>query len=398
MPQIDQERLKRVARLAHKHVDAGHFCSAEWRVIHERETLATGMCGLADNESGRALPDSPMYRIYSMTKPIVSIAALQLIERGDLYLPSPVALFIPQFSDMRVACPHNGPDKSAKNLITVEHLLTHRSGLSYDFLVDCNVAAKYREQDLINRIDLSLGEFAELVASMPLVSEPGSAWRYSYSTDILARVLEVASGKPLQQLLDDLIFKPCGMNDTGFTLDDDQATRLLTMYGQRSLSEEMWNIEGPQKLTPLPVEKGYPLQSGTFARGGHGLYSSADDYLKFMQVLVDGQTPAGDTLLSAPMVEMMWSDRIPESQQPMVIGENQLSGYGWNLFGRVLKDPGQAAFLSSEGEGGWAGAAATYFWVDRKTGLSGLSMTQYLGSGIPLGDIIRSAAYQALVY
>ena len=159
----------------------------------------------------------------------------------------------------------------------------------------------------------------------------------------------------------------------------------------------MWNIEGPQTLTPMPVEKGYPLQSDTFARGGHGLYSSADDYLKFMQVLVDGRTPTGDVLLSKPMVQMMWRDRIPPVQQPMVIGENQLFGYGWNLFGRVLNDPGQAAFLSSVGEGGWAGAAATYFWVDPNTGLSGLSMTQYLGSGIPLGDIIRSAAFQALV-
>ncbi len=395
--QIDHERLKRVATLAQKQVDAGHFCSAEWRVVHNRETVSAGQYGLADIESGRALPDSPMYRIYSMTKPIVSIAALQLIERGELYLPTPLSAFIPQFSEMKVACPHGGQDKSAKNPITVEHLLTHRSGLSYDFLIECNVAKLYRDQDLVNRVDLSLGEFTELLASMPMASEPGTTWRYSYSTDVLARVLEVASGKSLQELLQELVFAPCGMNDTGFALGDAQKTRLLTMYGQRSLSEEMWNIKGPQTLTPMPVDHGYPLQSNTFARGGHGLYSSADDYLKFMQLLVDGCTPAGERLLSAPMVEMMWCDRIPEHQQPMVIGENPLSGYGWNLFGRVLIDPGQAAFLSSEGEGGWAGAASTYFWVDRKTGLSGLSMTQYLGSGIPLGDIVRSAAYQALV-
>ena len=207
----------------------------------------------------------------------------------------------------------------------------------------------------------------------------------------------MAGGKPLQDLLDELIFTPCDMTDTAFALTDQQTDRLLTMYGQRSLSEEMWNITTPQALTPMPVDTGYPVQSKTFARGGHGLYSTANDYMKFMHVLLTGKSPKGEALLSTPMFEMMWHDRIPPEQQPMVIGENKLGGYGWGLFGRVLIDPGQALFLSSVGEGGWAGAASTYFWVDRENQFSGLSMTQYLGSGVPLGDIIRSAAYQALV-
>lgn len=394
---IDSKRIQRVDGVAEQQVNAGHFSSVEWRVAHHGEVVSSGKTGVADHESASALPDSPIYRIYSMTKPVISIAALRLIEQGALYLPSPVAQFIPQFSDLTVAGENNEADEKAKNLLTVEHLLTHRSGLSYDFLVDCKVAGIYRELDLINRVDLSLAEFTELLADLPLVTEPGTAWRYSYSTDVLARVVEVAGGKPLQQLLDELVFTPCGMQDTSFALNDSQATRLLSMYGQRSLSEEMWNLDGPQKLTPLSVDKGYPVQSPSFARGGHGLYSSADDYMKFMQVLHNGCTPAGEALLSAPMVEMMWRDRILPEQQPLVIGENSLAGYGWNLFGRVLNDPGQAMFLSSDGEGGWAGAASTYFWVDRGTGLSGLSMTQYLGSSVPLGDLIRSAAYQSLV-
>ncbi len=394
---IDGERIKRVSTIAEQQVEAGHFSSVEWRVAHHGESVASGKTGLADTESNRPLPDSPIYRIYSMTKPVISIAALRLIEQGALYLPSPVAQFIPQFSDLTVAGRNGGADKKADNLLTVEHLLTHRSGLSYDFLVDCKVAGIYREHDLINRVDLSLAEFTEQLADLPLVSEPGTAWRYSYSTDVLARVIEVASGKPLQQLLQELVFAPCGMQDTTFALNDSQVSRLLSMYGQRSLSEEMWNIDGPQKLTPLNVDSGYPIQSASFARGGHGLYSTAGDYMKFMQVLHNGCTPGGEALLSASMVEMMWCDRILPQQQPLVIGENRLAGYGWNLFGRVLNDPGQAMFLSSKGEGGWAGAASTYFWVDRDTGLSGLSMTQYLGSSMPLGDMIRSAAYQSLV-
>lgn len=389
---IDPERIRRVANVANKEVAAGHFSSVEWRVAHRGELVAGG---ITDANAGVTLPLQPIYRIYSMTKPIVSIAALRLIENGDLYLPSPVSQFIPGFADMELV-DSSGATTKAKTPINVEHLLTHRSGLSYDFLVDCPVASIYRDQKLIGRAELTLADFVDLLADNPLVSEPGSTWRYSYSTDVLARVLEVASGKPLQQLLQELVFDPCGMLDTGFTVPESEQHRLLPMFGQRNLDQEMLNIDGPQSLTPMPVDEGYPVNSSTFARGGHGLYSTADDYLKFMQVLQNGCSPAGEALLSAPMHDMMWKNRIPDHQQPMVIGENRLAGYGWNLFGRVLDDPGQAFFLSSIGEGGWAGAAATYFWVDRELDLCGLSMTQYLGSSVPLGDIIRSAAYQSL--
>jgi len=394
--QIDPDRITRVRAASERLTAAKQFSSIEWRVKHKDSLVSSGMVGHADAHAGLALPQSPIYRIYSMTKPIVSLAALRMIENGDFYLPSAVADFIPSVSGAEVISA-DGSRGKATRVMTIEHLLTHRSGFSYDFLPECQVATMYREQGLINRADLSLGEYVEALASLPLAFEPGTRWLYGTGIDVLARVMEIASGKSLQQLLDELIFTPCRMSDTGFDVTTENAERLLPMFGQRDLGEVMLNRSGPQELTPLDVDRGHPSSSATFARGGHGLYSSADDYLKFMHVLFAGKTTEGEVLLSAPMVEMMWKDRIPPAQQPMKIAENELGGYGWNLFGRVLIDSGQAGFLSGVGEGGWAGAAATYFWVDRQHQLSGLSMTQYLGSSVPLGDIIRSAAYQALV-
>ena len=147
----------------------------------------------------------------------------------------------------------------------------------------------------------------------------------------------------------------------------------------------------------MNVDAAHPFDSDTFARGGHGLYSTTSDYMRFLPVLMSGKTNNGTVLLSAPMVDMMWQNRIPDSQRPLAIGLLPLPGYGWNLFGRVMTDTGQALSLTGVGEGGWAGAASTYCWVDRERQLSGVVMTQYLGATVPVGDSIKSAAYQALV-
>ena len=187
------------------------------------------------------------------------------------------------------------------------------------------------------------------------------------------------------------------MQETGFRLTPEQQTRLLPSFGQQSLDVARPLPEGAHKLKAMNVEQGHPTDSEQFARGGHGLYSTTSDYLKFMHMLHDGCAPDGTAILSAPMAEMMWKDRIPATQKPLQICGDVMGGYGWNLFGRVMVDTGESDFLTSHGEGGWSGAAATYFWVDRETGLSGIVMTQFLGSTVPLGPLIKTAAYQALV-
>lgn len=394
--QLDPQRLQRVRETAIAEVDKRQFNSVEWTITLDRQTIDSGIYGYADIGSNTPLPERPIYRIYSMTKPIVSIATLRLIESGDIKLTAPIETWLPAFANKKIL--NGGKTRAANGPITVEHLLTHRSGLSYDFMPDCEVAERYRTNAFMNRADLSLEEFVDALAQEHIAYEPGTVWHYSYSTDVLARILELASGQSLTEVLRKLIFDPCAMHETGFRLTDSMQKRLLPAFGQQGLQDARAPIPGPHKLKPMDVDIGHPQNSEKFARGGHGLYATTEDYLKFMHVLYDGCTADGEALLSAPMVDMMWRDRIPPHQQPLVISGESLGGYGWNLFGRVMNDTGQAAFLTAPGEGGWSGAAATYFWVDRNTKLGGLVMTQYMGATVPLGDMIRSAAYQSLLY
>ncbi|OED34767.1 hypothetical protein AB833_31955 [Chromatiales bacterium (ex Bugula neritina AB1)] len=392
---IDHTRLQRLESLAVKHTKSGEFSSIEWRVSHREQVVASGIRGKADALTNADLPVDPIYRIYSMTKPIVSVIALQLIEEGVLSLATPVAMYLPAVAEMQVL--NGAVTTPVKEVMTVEHLLTHRAGFSYDFLPDCPVAVAYRAAHLAETGTITLQELVDSLIDKPLCFEPGSAWKYSYSIDVLARVLELATGVTLPELLCSRVLEPCGMTNTGFTVSSAEQHRLLPMFGQRLLGAEMVAVTDPQRLYPLDCDTSHPVHDHNFVRGGHGLYSTADDYMRFLPVLMTGRTANGDPLLSAPMVELMWNNRIPQRQQPLKIGLNQLAGYGWSLFGRVMVNTGQAMQLTMQGEGGWAGAAATYFWVDREREFSGLVMTQYLGATVPVGEQFSTAAYQSLV-
>lgn len=393
---LDLARLKRISTLAEHQVKSGAFSNIEWQVAYKNDLVDSGSIGYADALSHITLPADPIYRIYSMTKPVISVLAMMLIEEGDLALPAAVADYLPMAADITVQTAADGSSKPANNPMLIEHLFTHRAGLSYDFLPECGIADLYRQQRLAEDGSLTLAELVEKLLATPLCFEPGSQWRYSYSIDVLAHILEVVAGQPIEQLLQSRIFDPCGMRDTAFCVAADSLDRLLPMFGQRELGEKMSVITGAQTLKPMNIEQSHPVNSPSFTRGGHGLYSTASDYMKFMQVLDNGKTPDGQTLLSAPMCKLMWSNRLPDSHLPMCIGPNTLSGYGWGLFGRVVKDLGQTLFLTGSSEGGWSGAACTYFWVDPELELRGVVMTQYLGATVPLGDYIRCAAYQAL--
>jgi len=391
----DSSRLQKIGQTAQKHVSAGEFSSVEWAVDYAGKPVSRGAIGQADALNSRPLAEGPIYRIYSMTKPIVSLLALQMIEDGLLGLGHPVALYLPDAAQLKVL--DDGSENRARKLVTIEHLLTHRGGFSYDFLPDCPVGKLYGKQRVAEDGSRTLTEMVDVVLQCPLYAEPGTTWRYSVSTDVLARVLEIVSGQSLQQLISERLLDPCGMTDTGFRIAADQQHRLMPMFGQKILGDPMTVITEPQKLYAMNVDAAHPFDSDTFARGGHGLYSTLNDYVRFLPVLMSGKTVDGEVLLSAPMVEMMWQNRIPDSQRPLAVGINPLPGYGWNLFGRLMTDTGRALSLTGNGEGGWAGAAATFFWVDRERQLSGVVMTQYLGATVPVGDFIRTAAYQSLV-
>ena len=393
---LNPDRLETIASYCERQVADKQFAGIAWQITCQHESSGTLVHGSMDHECQNPLQADSIYRIYSMTKPVISVLCLILVERGLLRLGDPVSRWIPEFADQQVIG-DKGEAEPLQRCMTVEDLLTHRSGLSYDFLPDCAVAEQYRDNHLADDGSRSLSDLVKILAELPLAYQPGERWYYSYSSDVLAHLLECVAGKPLRMLLKEELLLPLDMQDTDFQVSEANTSRLADMFGQRSLGQQPDATLSANQLSPMSVEASYPSTSGnTFARGGIGLFSTIDDYLRFMNVMLSGTSCTGEQMLSSAMVDFMWCNRLSSRQMPICIGQNAFPGYGWGLAGRVMSDPGQSLNLASEGEGGWAGAASTHFWIDRRSGFSGIVMSQYLGSVIPLGSDIQSLGYSAL--
>ena len=384
----------RLQGVAEGYINQDLYAGIGWQVEKAGEVIALGAAGTSDEARQTPLGEDAIYRIYSMTKPIVSFMTLMLVERGQLRLSDFLMQHIPAFAGIQVLG-EGGLERPARP-VTIEDLITHRSGISYDFVPGCPIGKQYAELNLLNRVDLSLEEFANQIAEIPLAFHPGSEWRYSFSIDVLARVLEVASGQPIDQLLAENIFEPLGMADTGFSVPDEKQSRLLPLFGFESI-DLSFEVPPPHDLNLVDGEAIYPSQPGHNAlRGGHGLVSTCSDYIKFATMLLDGRGPDGTPLVSPAMHQMMLANRIPEHQLPLALGPMAFPGYGHCLVGRVMHDLGRAMSLIAPGEFGWDGAAGTYFWVDRENELVGVFMTQFLATYLPFRDDMRSAVYAML--
>ena len=385
-------RTKDIARVAQGYIDAGHFASIEWLIKQRGEVVDAG--SVLSDGTPAPLPERPIYRIYSMTKPIVAAAAILLMERFRLHLFTPLGSILPEFRDMKVLHADGSFESAAP--ILIEHLFTHRAGFSYNFMPDCPVGALYQSDGLINDGSCSLEDFTNRASAFPLAFQPGQRWHYSIGHDILARVLEVVCGQPLGKLLQHEVFDPLGMTDTQFFVPESERSRLMPMYG-RSLDKIPQSPDIDATLKSFDVADAYPCDKPeVFARGGLGLFSTAEDYIRFAQFTVDGKTPMGASLLSRKMVDFMWHNRLCDEQLPYWLGPFPSPGYGFNLLGRVMMDLGQAISLTGKTEGGWGGAAATYYWADRQEDFVGVVMAQNLGSLSPMRTDLMAAAYQAL--
>jgi CubicO group peptidase (beta-lactamase class C family) len=337
------------------------------------------------------LAQKPIYRLYSMTKPVISAIAMMLVEEGRLRLYEPVAAYIPAFARPRVVH-DDGTISPAARPMLVEHLFTHMAGLSYGFLRKCKVGEFYRKTDMAHSA-APLAQMIETIAAQPLAFEPGTGWRYSVGTDVLARIIEVITGKPIQQVMAERVIDPLGLHDTGYMVAQAARDRLVPAFGTQSFDEIMVFGEGQQQLTPVDVTDVYPEGDPNFGRGGYGLFSTIDDYRVIADFLGSGRTPGGDVMLGRKSVELMWTNRVPYSMMPLALDDTALPGFGYGLAGRVMIDPGKSWGLTSVGEFGWAGAATTWFFIDPREKLTGLVMSQYLGSKVPLADDMRNAIY-----
>jgi CubicO group peptidase (beta-lactamase class C family) len=390
------ERAERLGQIAEGYVQAGKFAGIEWWVEQRGKELARGRAGYADAEARSPIPDGALYRIYSMTKPVVSVMGLILLEQGKLRLYDPLASYDERFAEMRVLHA-DGRLEPAERPITVEDLFTHRAGFSYEFITGCHVAPLYERAAVSSDGLCSLDEMMRRLSEIPLAFQPGSGFRYSVCTDVLAHVIERAADRPIDELLKTHLFDSLGMGDTAYYVPEARRGRLMPMYGVADISQLAPLEPHPHELTPADVQDMYPCdRPGAFRRGGHGLFSTLDDYARFARMLLNGRAPDGKPILSRKVLELMRANRIPPSQLPLTIGMNAMPGYGWGLGVRVMLDLGQANSLTGLGEIGWAGAASTYFWVDPAEEMVGVLMTQYLASMLPLSDDLRTAAYQML--
>ncbi len=383
-------------KTADKLVSERLFAGVEWRVDQGGKNIFAGKSGVQDLATNSEIPENALYRVYSMTKPIISVLALKLIEDGYLQLTSTLAEFDNRFSSMIVLNP-DGHLAPADGLITVEHLLTHRAGFSYDFNIGCAVAPYYRQAELMENGYRDLGDIISILSELPLVFNPGSHWRYSVATDVLAYLLETVTQKTITELLRKYILNPLEMSDTNFTIEPENQHRIMQVYGVRSLSELPVLKRLPHDLSkPANLGRSHPLDYPEFRRGGYGLFSTISDYMKFANMLRDGKTIDGQVILSEGMWNLMHTTRVSFPNNTFRINDEPFCGYGWNLIGRVMENVGEAQYTTSLGEFGWSGAAATYFWVDPIRDVTGCLMTQYIGREVPIDGMMQTAAMRML--
>lgn len=395
---LDAERLNRIERHFAAIVDEGRLPGFLVLVSRGGRVPYLATYGWRDIEEKRPVEIDTLFRIYSMTKPITSVAAMMLYEEGRFRLDEPVSTYLPEFADLRVylggssASPVTRP---ASEPMRIWHLLTHTSGMTYGFLYQHAVDAIYRARGYEwGSPGPDLAASVRGWASLPLMFEPGTSWNYSVATDVVGRLVEVLSGLSLDRYFAERIFEPLGMDDTSFFIErDEDVERLATLYTPDLKTGKAVAIGAMGKVArSLPA----------VLSGGGGLISTAGDYHRFAQMLLRGGELDGRRLLSPRTLAYMTENHLPGGQDIASFG-NPISGepdygIGFGLGFSVTTDPVAHRALSSVGEFAWGGAASTSFWVDPAEDLTVVWMTQLLPSGtIPIKPRLQPLVYQAIV-
>ncbi|MGY5882342.1 serine hydrolase domain-containing protein [Modestobacter lacusdianchii] len=394
---LDAGRLQRLDRRLARYVDEGQLPGFLVTVARHGRLVHVGMGGQRDVEAGRPVTADTRWRIYSMTKPVTSVAAMSLYEEGAFELTDPISRWLPEFAETRVWAA--GPAQKPVTVplmepIRVWHLLTHTSGLTYGFHHAHPVDGAYRlrghEWGTPPGADSAevVGQFAEL----PLLFQPGTEWNYGVSTDVLGRLVEVIAGKPLDEVFAERVFGPLGMTETSFGLrPEDDVDSLAQLYGPGVT------------LLPAPFAQA-AHRKPTFLAGGAGLVSTAGDYLRFVEMLrAGGVAPSGERVLGPRTLAHMLRNHLPggldlETAGRPLYAETPLRGVGFGLGFSMVLDPVRYGGVASVGTYGWGGAASTEFYVDPVEDLTVTFYTQLLPSSTtPVRNHLRPLVQQALV-
>lgn len=393
---LSKDRLERVSGWMQGYVDAGKLPSALTLVARHGEIAFIDHCGLADVDVGRAVARDTIFRVYSMTKPVTTVAVMMLYEEGRFQLDDPLAKYLPEFAEMEVCIPdQDGTMRTepAREPITIWHLLTHTSGLTYGFLDPSPVGEIYRNEGIeFNPGRKPLAETVAALAKVPLVHHPGARWNYSVSFDVLGYLVETLTGTPFDRFCAERIFTPLDMPDTAFAIDEAKRHRFAALYRQ--------SAEGGIELVES-AEKTVYADPVMLASGGGGLVSTVDDYFRFTEMLRRKGKLEGTRLLGRKTVEFMTANQLGGDMADMgqpTFGESRFEGIGFGFGVSVMVDPARANIIGTPGEYSWGGAASTAFWIDPVEDMTVIFMTQLLPSrAYPLRRELRVLTYQALV-
>ncbi len=403
---MDPERLKKIDRfVAERYIDTGLFPGFSLLVSRGGEIVHLSHQGNA--RDGVPMAEDSLIRIYSMSKPITSMALMSLYEEGRFKLDEPVSTFIPSWADLRVfgdGTAANYSTRFPEREMTVHDLLTHTSGLTYGFMGRHPVDSLYRRAGLDSGKQ-KLESYVETLAEIPLLFSPGTEWSYSVATDVVGRLVEIIGGKTLDDFLSERFFQPLGMTETGFWVDDDRANRLAANYAVPSLSpfplpegadgEGMVMIDAGDESSPY-------RKPPTFLSGGGGLVSTIGDYHRFTQMLIRGGEYEGARVLGRKTIEYAASNHLPggadlASMGQPVFSETKYDGIGFGLGFSVVVDPMATQVISSPGEFAWGGAASTLFWIDPVEELTVIGLTQLMpSSAYPIRQEMKAMVYASL--
>lgn len=379
---MNARQLQRIgAHLQRRYLDTGKVAGFLPLVYRRGQIAYCEPLGMMDLERRKAVQEDTLFRIYSMSKPITSVALMMLYEQGHFQLNDPVHRWIPEWRDLRVfrsgSWPHFVTDP-VRRPMTIKDLLTHMSGLTYDFMHASNVDRAYRKLDIrLEREGGTLKDMVQKLADLPLEFSPGSRWNYSFATDICGYLVEVMSGQPFDRFLHQHIFQPLGMEDTFFSVPEDKLERFAANY-QR-------DQKGRLQLLDDPYDSAYGRPK-TFFSGGGGLVSTAQDYLRFCRMLLGKGQLDGVRILGPKTLQLMAVNHLPNNEDLTrwamgTFSETTYEGYGFGLGFSVNLGPAATATAGSTGEIAWGGAASTLFWVDPAEDLICILMTQFMPSG-----------------
>lgn len=393
---LNRDRLETIKGfLKTSYLDNARLPGTLIRVLHRGETVFSDVQGYADLAAGKPLADDSVFRIYSMTKPIASIALMMLVEEGKLQIEDPVHRYIPSWKDLKVfeagTLKTGWKTTAPKRPMQVIDLLRHTAGLTYGFQLNTNIDAAYRRLGIgeIDKGDMTLERMIDLLATLPLEFSPGDWWNYSVATDVVGWLVQVISGEPFEQFLERRIFRPLGMVDTGFSVRAGQGHRLATCYQP--------DPKGGMTVQDQAETSSF-LKPPKFISGGGGLVSTAADYLKFAEALRTGSP----RLVGRKTLELMTANHLPGGQDlPRVsrsaFSEAAYDGVGFGLGFATTTDVHKTMLAGNNADYFWGGAASTFFWIDPAEELTVLFLTQLLPSSTwPVRRQLRTMIYSAV--